>query len=73
MMFIDYRDTEVVFAWVKRMRIPTLPKGDVVNWDNVAFHKSLRILEAFIHAEIRLLFLAAYGPDLNLLNNFGQG
>ena len=70
MEFKGYCNTDVVVAWVKQMLIPTLCKGDVVIWDNATFHKSPRLLEAFDRAGIGLLFLPAYSPDLNPIEQF---
>ena len=70
MEFKGYCNTEVVMTWVKEMLVPCLSKGDVVIWDNATFYKSSRIAEAFEDAGIGLLFLPAYSPDLNPIEQF---
>ena len=70
MEFKSYCNTDGVVAWVKKMLIPTLSRGDVMIWDNARFHKSPRLREAFDGAGIGLLFLPAYSPDLNPIEQF---
>jgi transposase len=70
MEFKGYCNTDVVMAWVNKLLIPALSKGDVVIWDNATFHKSPRLREAFERAGIGLLFLPAYSPDLNPIEQF---
>lgn len=65
MEFKGYCDTDVVLTWVKHWLIPALKPGDTVIWDNATFHKSCQIAEAFQTADIQLLFLPPYSPDLN--------
>jgi transposase len=52
-------------AYVEQVLIPTLQPGDVVIMDNLGSHKrqaSRRVIRA---AGAKLLFLPAYSPDLN--------
>ena len=65
MEFKGYCNTEVVLAWVQGMLIPALQPGDVVIWDNATFHKSRKLARAFEEADVGLLFLPPYSPDLN--------
>lgn len=52
-------------AYVRQQLIPTLRPGDVVVMDNLACHKRVGVREAIEAAGCRLLFLPAYSPDLN--------
>lgn len=52
-------------AWVTQFLVPTLRPGDVVIMDNLKSHKGLAIRTAIRAAGARLLFLPAYSPDLN--------
>jgi transposase len=70
MEFKGYCNTQVVISWVKEMLIPCLKKGDVVIWDNATFHKSSRIQQVLADAGIGLVFLPAYSPDLNPIEQF---
>lgn len=70
MEFKGYCNTDVVLAWVREMLIPSLKPGDVVIWDNATFHKSAKLAEALAEAEIGLLFLPPYSPDLNPIEHF---
>lgn len=45
--------------------MPTLRRGDVVIMDNLSSHKRQAIRAAIRAAGARLLFLPAYSPDLN--------
>jgi transposase len=65
MVFKGYCDTEVVLAWVRGALVPELKAGQIVVMDNASFHKSPLIKEAIETAGCELLFLPAYSPDLN--------
>jgi transposase len=52
-------------AWVQQSLIPTLRPGDIVILDNLQSHKGKAVQEAIRTAGARLLFLPAYSPDLN--------
>jgi len=68
--FKGYCNPDVVLTWVKEMLIPCLKPGDVVIWDNALCHKSNVLAHAFEDAEIKLLLLPPYSPDLNLIERF---
>jgi len=58
-------NTEVVDAYFEQVLLPELPRGSVIVLDNARFHQSpttQRLVEA---AGCQLLFLPAYSPDLN--------
>ena len=52
-------------AYVEQVLVPTLRPGDVVVMDNLGSHKCQVIRLAIRAAGARLLFLPAYSPDLN--------
>ena len=52
-------------AYVERVLVPTLTPGDVVVMDNLSSHKGKAIRAAIRNVGARLLFLPAYSPDLN--------
>lgn len=52
-------------AWVTQFLVPTLRQGDVVIMDNLSSHKRREIRTAIRAAGALLLFLPAYSPDLN--------
>lgn len=58
-------DTEVFRAYVRRVLCPILRKDDVVIMDNLAPHKSEPTLSLIAQAGAEVLFLPAYSPDFN--------
>lgn len=56
---------DVFRAYVQQMLAPALKPGDVVVMDNLAAHKVAGITEAIRAAGASLLYLPAYSPDLN--------
>ena len=52
-------------AWVTQFLVPTLRPGDIVIMDNLSSHKRRAIRTAIRTAGALLLFLPAYSPDLN--------
>jgi transposase len=58
-------DTEVFRAYVKEVLCPTLRRGDLVVMDNLAPHKSEPTLNLIRQRGAEVLFLPAYSPDLN--------
>jgi transposase len=52
-------------AYVEQILLPTLQPGDVVVMDNLGSHKSKAVREAIRSVGARRLFLPAYSPDLN--------
>ena len=58
-------DTEAFVTYLQDVLCPTLRRGDIVVMDNLAVHKSPRVVALIeaVGAEVR--FLPAYSPDLN--------
>jgi transposase len=52
-------------TYVKEVLVPTLSRGDVVILDNLGSHKGKAAREAIRAVGARLVFLPAYSPDLN--------
>jgi transposase len=58
-------DAEVFRAYVAEVLCPTLRPGDLVVMDNLAPHKSEPTLALIRQKGAEVLFLPAYSPDLN--------
>ena len=55
----------IFLAYVEQLLVPTLRPGDIVIMDNLGSHKRQAIRRAIRDAGAKLLFLPAYSPDLN--------
>ena len=58
-------DTEAMKIFLSEILLPVLNPSDCVVWDNLAVHKTKAVQELFAKAEVELLFLPPYSPDLN--------
>jgi transposase len=56
---------EAFLAYVEKVLVPTLRPGDIVIIDNLGSHKGKAARQAIRAAGARLIFLPAYSPDLN--------
>ena len=56
---------EVFLAYIEKVLVPTLRPGDIVIIDNLGSHKGKAVRQAIRAAGARLIFLPAYSPDLN--------
>jgi transposase len=56
---------DLFLAYVENVLVPTLRKGDVVILDNLGSHKNKVARQAIRAAGAHMLFLPAYSPDLN--------
>jgi transposase len=52
-------------TYIETQLAPTLHKGDVVILDNLAVHKSKKAAQCLKQRRVWFLFLPAYSPDLN--------
>ena len=52
-------------AYVDRVLVPELTRGDIVVMDNLSSHKGLAVRAAIEAVGARLLFLPPYSPDFN--------
>jgi transposase len=55
----------VFLAYIEQCLAPTLAHGDIVIMDNLRTHKVAGVMEAIEAADATALFLPAYSPDLN--------
>jgi transposase len=60
---------ESSLAYVTQFLVPTLKPGDIVFMDNLGSHKSRAVRDAIRSVGARRLFLPAYSPDLNPIEN----
>ncbi len=58
-------DRQVVETDVERVLVPTLRPGQVVVWDNLSAHTSVRARAAIAAVGCEIVFLPAYSPDCN--------
>ncbi len=65
-MCVEGSTTKKVFeAYVEHFLAPSLKEGQVLVLDNLGAHKGKRVRELIEDRGARLLFLPAYSPDLN--------
>lgn len=58
-------DRQVLDTYVERVLVPTLRPGQIVVWDNLSAHKSVRARAAIEAVGCEVVFLPAYSPDFN--------
>jgi len=58
-------NAELFTLYVQQVLAPTLVPGDIVVLDNLGSHKSKEVRRAIRDRGAHLLFLPAYSPDLN--------
>jgi len=56
-------------AYVDRVLVPELRKGDIVVMDNLGSHKGMSVRAAIEAAGAKLLYLPPYSPDFNPIEN----
>jgi transposase len=56
---------DIFTVYIQQALVPTLAKGDIVILDNLGSHKGKAARQAIRKAGAHLLFLPAYSPDLN--------
>jgi len=62
-------DGDTMLFFVEELLVPTLKRGDIVFMDNNPIHKLDDIEEAIEAVGAWVLFLPAYSPDLNPIEN----
>jgi transposase len=60
---------EVFREYVRQILAPSLKPGDTVIVDNLSAHKDRKAREAIEAAGAQIVFLPAYSPDLNPIEN----
>ncbi len=58
-------DGQAMLMWVEQSLAPALNPGDIVIWDNLSVHTDIRLRNAIEQRGASLVFLPAYSPDLN--------
>jgi transposase len=58
-------DREVFEAYLERVLVPTLESGHIVIVDNLPAHKPARVKELIEERGCELVYLPAYSPDFN--------
>jgi len=67
-------DGRVFVAFVERVLVPSLRPGQIVVLDNLSVHKNTRARQLIEAAGCRVLFLPAYSPDFNPIEQaFAKG
>jgi len=56
---------DAFLTYVRQILVPTLRPGQIVVMDNVRFHKVAGVAEAIAAAGCEVLYLPAYSPELN--------
>jgi transposase len=62
--------TDVYMAWLEQVLIPELKPGQIVVMDNLAAHRSPRVIAALREAKCSALFLPPYSPERNPIELF---
>ena len=69
-MLIDQpMDGDIFLAWCEQMLAPALRPGDIVVMDNLPAHKVAGVRQLIEARGAILLYLPAYSPDLNPIEN----
>jgi len=58
-------NADLFLAYVEQILVPTLRQDDIVVMDNLSSHKKPAVRQAIEGAGANVLFLPAYSPDLN--------
>jgi transposase len=58
-------NADLFLCYVEQVLVPTLQAGDIVVMDNLSSHKKPAVRQAIEATGATLLFLPAYSPDLN--------
>jgi transposase len=58
-------DRQLLDIYVEQVLVPTLRPGQVVVWDNLSAHKSVRARACIEAAGCQVVFLPPYSPDFN--------
>lgn len=69
MIYGGGRTREKFLDYLKNTLIPTLLEGDIVIMDNVRPHHVKEVQTLLQRAGMKLLYLPAYSPDLNPIEN----
>lgn len=62
-------DRAMFLEYIKQILCPTLRPNDIVIMDNLSAHKNIDVAKAISTCGAELLYLPAYSPDLNPIEN----
>lgn len=65
--FEGWLDTVVLKVYVEQVLIPSLGTGKTIIWDRLSSHRNALVVGLLEAAGHRVVSLAAYSPDLNLI------
>ena len=68
MIYQGTADSNTVYAYFERI-LPMLKQGSIIILDNASYHKSQQLLKLFLRHKISIVYLPAYSPDLNPIEN----
>lgn len=70
LIFKETCNTGIFNKWVEEELLQALKPGQVVIMDNAKFHKSNKTKELIEKVQCKLLYLPAYSPDLNPIEQY---
>jgi transposase len=68
MIYEDTANTELMLVYFQEV-LAKLPNKSVIIMDNASFHRGKKLEELFEKYNHRLVFLPAYSPELNPIEN----
>ena len=68
MIYQGTADSNVVYTYFEKL-LPTLKQGSIIAMDNASYHKSTHLLKLFLKHKVSIVYLPAYSPDLNPIEN----
>lgn len=69
MEYEGYINSETFLSWIELALCKELKPNPVVIMDNASFHKSARVKELIESVGCKLIYLPAYSPNLNPIEN----
>lgn len=63
-------DSTLFEQWFEYCLIPSLPEQSTIVMDNASFHRKSKLFSLAQKANMNLLFLPPYSPELNPIENF---
>lgn len=69
-VFEGYTDAAVFNAWIEQSLLTEVPPGYTILMDRASFHRSPRTKELIENAGCKLIYLPAYSPDFNKIEQW---
>lgn len=69
LVFEGYCTTRLFVTYIEQVLLPTLTRGQTVIMDNASFHKDKKIKTLIESVGCKLIYLPAYSPDFNPIEN----